>query len=132
MNDDAYVDVTVIVGVVVALLVLAVGIFAFTVTLKEIENINYNETEEAIGNIGVGMQVFDFMGVVLVIGAIMVILGLVYNFANRGSISPVRRIPISPSETIDYDPIEPSHSGNVDITIDDIKKSIKEGKERRF
>jgi len=85
----ATVDPGVIMGVVVSLIVLAVGVFAFFVTISNIpasvpssttSNIN-NVTYYAVGNVSnTGTQVFNIIGIVLVIGAIMSIVGIVYSY----------------------------------------------------
>jgi hypothetical protein len=83
-----------IMGAVIALVILAVGVFAFFVTIDNIplstptaggagaatstlENATYN----AVINVStVGNQVFNIVGVVLIIAAIMAIVGLVYSY----------------------------------------------------
>ena len=80
-----YLDPGAIMGVVVALIILAVGTFAFYVTLANIPNTSGNsmwyQTSSQMNNTsGVGNQVFNIVGVVLIIGAIMSIVGLVYNY----------------------------------------------------
>jgi len=72
-------------GVVVSLIILAVGVFAFFVTLNEINNSvtggNYQVIENAVNNVSAtGNSVFNIIGIVLIIGAIMSIVGLVYNY----------------------------------------------------
>lgn len=70
---------------VVALIILAVGVFAFFVTIQNIPITN-TETEELIQEIADnGNSVFNVLGVVLVIGAIMTIVGLVYSFVAPSS-----------------------------------------------
>ena len=85
-----FIDPGAIMGVVVSLIILAVGVFAFFVTINNIpgsdaptnvSTADYNRTYSAIGNIsGTGDSVFNIIGVVLIIGAIMSIVGLVYNY----------------------------------------------------
>lgn len=77
-------------GVVVSLIILAVGVFAFFVTVDSIpgstaptntSTLAYNRTYSAIGNASsTGDSVFNIIGIVLIIGAIMAIVGLVYNY----------------------------------------------------
>ena len=80
-------------GVVVALIILAVGVFAFFVVTQQILNQtpagaantwrdNFrNRTRSSVGNVSTtGDSVFNIVGVVLIIGAIMSIIGLVYNY----------------------------------------------------
>jgi len=82
-------------GVIVSLIILAVGVFAFFVVLTEVQGQSgypddgnwanmtvrqrsmYNATvnQQATGN-----SVFNIIGIVLIIGAIMSIVGLVYNY----------------------------------------------------
>jgi len=85
-----FIDPGAIMGVVVSLIILAVGVFAFFVTIGNIpgntaptvnSTAKYNQTFRAIGNISnTGDSVFNIIGVVLIIGAIMSIVGLVYNY----------------------------------------------------
>ena len=84
-----FMDPDTIMGVVVALIILAVGIFAFYITIQNIpvtepgtttstlENATYNAIINASGT---GNSVFNIVGVVLIIGAIMTIVGLVYSY----------------------------------------------------
>ncbi len=80
-----FIDPGAIMGVVVALIILAVGTFAFFVTIQNIPvgtGASYSpQTAYAINNTSqTGSQVFNIIGVVLIIGAIMSIVGLVYNY----------------------------------------------------
>jgi amino acid transporter len=79
----SFIDPGAIMGVVVSLIILAVGVFAFFVTIQNIPNQdNAHDTQwSAINNTtAVGNTVFNIIGIVLVIGAIMSIVGLVYNY----------------------------------------------------
>jgi uncharacterized membrane protein len=80
----SFIDPGAIMGVVVALIILAVGVFAFFVTIQQTRaNISNNDlrTIMAINNTtGTGNSVFNIIGIVLIIGAIMSIVGLVYNY----------------------------------------------------
>jgi hypothetical protein len=78
----AFIDPGAIMGVVVSLIILAVGVFAFFVTLNEIENtVDDENVTNAVGNVQeTGNSVFNIIGIVLIIGAIMSIVGLVYNY----------------------------------------------------
>ena len=81
-------------GVVVSLIILAVGVFAFFVTLGNIPeghapttsdtaayNASYYQIANATGNVSdTADSVFNIIGIVLIIGAIMSIVGLVYNY----------------------------------------------------
>ena len=69
-----------IMATLVALIILSVGVFAFFVTIQNIP-VTSTETEEIIQEItDSGNSVFNVLGVVLVIGAIMTIVGFVYSF----------------------------------------------------
>lgn len=91
-------------GVIVALVIMAVGVYAFFVVLGETDsqwqsiegvsepvagstqssadNATWYKIHNATGNIsGTGTSVFNIIGVVLIIGAIMAIVGLVYNYS---------------------------------------------------
>jgi hypothetical protein len=83
----SFLDPGAIMGVVVALIILAVGVYAFFVTLNQVGNTvgtPDNRTagiHSAINNTsGTGSSVFNIIGIVLIIGAIMSIVGLVYNY----------------------------------------------------
>ena len=77
-----FMDPAMIMSVIVALIVLAVGIFAFFVTLQNIPAAGEgHQVQIAINNVSeTGQSVFNIVGVVLVIGAIMSIIGLVYSY----------------------------------------------------
>ena len=84
-----FMDPETIMSVVIALIILAVGIFAFFITIQNIpvsapsstttvlENATYNAILNATDT---GNSVFNIVGVVLIIGAIMTIVGLVYSY----------------------------------------------------
>ena len=78
----SFIDPGAIMGVVVSLIILAVGVFAFFVTLNEVENVTDDtDITNAVGNVqDTGNSVFNIIGIVLIIGAIMSIVGLVYNY----------------------------------------------------
>ena len=72
-------------GVVVSLIILAVGVFAFFVTIDQIPLNGANDSDarisSAINNTSdTADSVFNIIGIVLIIGAIMSIVGLVYNY----------------------------------------------------
>jgi len=77
-----FIDPGAIMGVVVSLIILAVGVFAFFVTLSEVTNVATDAvTSSAVNNVSsTGNSVFNIIGIVLIIGAIMSIVGLVYNY----------------------------------------------------
>lgn len=76
----------VIMTIVVSLIILAVGVFAFFVTMDSIPHTGLGVGPSmAINNTtGTGEQVFNIVGVVLIIGAIMTIVGLVYSYVRPG------------------------------------------------
>ena len=78
----SFIDPGAIMGVVVSLIILAVGVFAFFVTLSEVTNVaTDSRTSNAVNNVSdTGNSVFNIIGIVLIIGAIMSIVGLVYNY----------------------------------------------------
>ena len=80
-----FIDPGAIMGVVVSLIILAVGVFAFFVTLDQLNSTagGHSNTQiwSAINNTtATGNSVFNIIGIVLIIGAIMSIVGLVYNY----------------------------------------------------
>jgi uncharacterized membrane protein len=77
-----FIDPGAIMGVVVSLIILAVGVFAFFVTLDQIGQTTTDaKSSSAVNNISdTGNSVFNIIGIVLIIGAIMSIVGLVYNY----------------------------------------------------
>ena len=90
-NKIAAMDPEMIMTVVVSLIILSVGVFAFYITIDNIgDNIGArsnttNGTWGAIDNASdTGNSVFNIVGVVLIIGAIMTIVGLVYSYVRPG------------------------------------------------
>ena len=79
-----------IMSIVVSLIILAVGVYAFFTTTSMVpgsgvptnqSDASYNMTYSAIRNTtSIGNQVFNVVGVVLVIGAIMLIVTMVYSY----------------------------------------------------
>jgi len=78
-----------IMSVIVSLIILGVGVFAFFVTVDSIP------TSSLSGQGGTGWSVlnntsdtadsvFNIVGIVLIIGAIMTIVGLVYSYVRPG------------------------------------------------
>jgi len=80
--EYGFIDPGAIMGVVVSLIILAVGVFAFFVTLSEVNNVTDDANiTSAVSNVSAtGNSVFNIIGIVLIIGAIMSIVGLVYNY----------------------------------------------------
>jgi len=92
MKRFRYMDPEMIMTIVVSLIILAVGVFAFYVTIDSIPvttpgantsqtNITYRAVQNASNT---GNSVFNIVGVVLIIGAIMTIVGLVYSYVRPG------------------------------------------------
>ena len=84
-----FIDPDQIMSAVVALIILSVGIFAFFITIQNIPVVTpatgssalQNSTYRAVINVSkTGNQVFNIIGVVLIIAAIMSIVGLVYSY----------------------------------------------------
>ena len=94
MKQYSYMDPEMIMTIVISLIILAVGVFAFFVTITNIpgstaptweSSLSYNQTYNAIQNAsGTGNSVFNIIGIVLIIGAIMTIVGLVYSYVRPG------------------------------------------------
>jgi len=79
-----YMDPEMIMTIVVSLIILAVGVFAFFVTVQNIPETD-DTTSSAINNTtATGNSVFNIIGIVLIIGAIMTIVGLVYSYVRPG------------------------------------------------
>ena len=80
-----FIDPGVIMGVVIALVILAIGVFATFVTLQQVRTqVGYSDggtAGSAVNNTtATANSVFNIVGVVLIIGAIMAIVGLVYGY----------------------------------------------------
>jgi len=81
-----------IMTIVISLIILGVGVFAFFVTVNAIPTTtpaantsDTNLTFYAIANVSnTGDSVFNIIGVILIIGAIMTIVGLVYSYVRPG------------------------------------------------
>ena len=91
MKQFRYMDPEMIMTVVVSLIILAVGVFAFFVTIGQVGpsiGAYSNDTamiHAAINNTSAtGDSVFNIIGIVLIIGAIMTIVGLVYSYVRPG------------------------------------------------
>jgi len=99
MKRFQYMDPEMIMTVVVSLIILGVGVFAFFVTIDSIpeagptpsatttttQNSTYWRQHNAVGNASnTGDSVFNIIGIVLIIGAIMTIVGLVYSYVRPG------------------------------------------------
>lgn len=65
-----------------ALIILAVGVYAFFTTVEQIPAAGHGHAvQEAINNTtDTGATVFNVVGIVLTIGAIMAIVGIVYQY----------------------------------------------------
>lgn len=78
-----------IMTVVVSLIIFAVGVYAFFVTMQNIPTTTPSSTTSTLSNAtyhgvlnasATGTSVFNIVGVVLIIGAIMIIVGIVYSY----------------------------------------------------
>ena len=79
-----YMDPEMIMTIVISLIILAVGVFAFFVTINNIPATDAT-TRAAVNNTSAtGNSVFNIVGIVLIIGAIMTIVGLVYSYVRPG------------------------------------------------
>ena len=85
MQKFRYMDPEMIMTIVISLIILAVGVFAFFVTINNIPATDA-ATKSAINNTSkTGNSVFNIIGIVLIIGAIMTIVGLVYSYVRPGA-----------------------------------------------
>ena len=77
-----YMDPDDIISVVVVLIVLAVGIYAFFITMNSIPKAGTGHpAQEAMNNTSkLGGTVFNILGIVITIGAIMSIIGVIYGY----------------------------------------------------
>lgn len=82
-----YMDPEMIMTVVVSLVILSVGVFAFFVTINSLEDQNpladsddYARQNATRNVTDTGNSVFNVVGIVLIIGAIMTIVGLIYSY----------------------------------------------------
>ena len=78
-----------IMSIVVSLIILSIGVYAFFTTTDmlvptakgQTTTTLYNQTWDSVQNVtNIGNQVFNVIGVVLVIGAIMLIVTMVYGY----------------------------------------------------
>jgi hypothetical protein len=81
-----------IMTIIVALIIFGVGIYAFFVTIQNIPVISPANTSTAFQNATyyavinaskTGNSVFNIVGVVMIVGAIMIIVGVVYSYVRR-------------------------------------------------
>jgi len=86
MKKYSFMSPEMIIGIVVALIILAVGVYAFFVTVQEIPTTGDDGSiQNAINNTtDTGNSVFNIIGIVILIGAIMTIVGLVYSYVRPG------------------------------------------------
>jgi uncharacterized membrane protein len=100
MKTYQYLDPEMIMGIVIALIILSVGVFAFYVTINAVSSTAGIVTPSATTTLqqndtyyqwttlrnsteGTGSSVFNIVGIVLVIGAIMTIVGVVVSYTKR-------------------------------------------------
>lgn len=101
MKKFKFMDPEMIMTIVISLIILAVGVFAFFVVIVQVDDqlggsapsatttTNQNQTYYRNRNITnnlttTGNSVFNIVGIVLIIGAIMTIVGLVYSYVRPG------------------------------------------------
>ena len=101
MRKFKFMDPEMIMTVVISLIILAVGVFAFFVVTVQVDdqlggttpsattssssNQTYYMNRNVTNNLSsTGNSVFNIVGIVLVIGAIMTIVGLVYSYVRPG------------------------------------------------
>ena len=88
-----FIDPGAVIGVVTTLIVLGVGVFAFFIASQQMYNSYPAPAADTPANVTrdtywrtvnnsstTSTQVFNILGVVIIIGAIMSIIGLVYNY----------------------------------------------------
>ena len=152
-----FIDPGVIMGVVVSLIILAVGVFAFFSIASEIPVLLEESIEESKGVQGpiqnitdTGNSVFNIIGVVLIIGAIMAVVGLVYSVVRTPDYGPSSSSSSSKSKSL-YSPLvysntdafhkrsDPSHRsppqtiGDYDLDgMYSVDSSLERAKEYRF
>lgn len=69
-----------IIGIVVSLIILVVGVYAFFTTTGMIPSSSTVVTSAVSNVTNTGNQVFNVIGIVLTIGAIMLIVTMVYSY----------------------------------------------------
>ena len=96
-----FMDPEMIMTIVISLIILAVGVFAFFVVIVQVDdqlggakpsattsnasNQTYYKNRNITSNLSnTGNSVFNIIGIVLIIGAIMTIVGLVYSYVRPG------------------------------------------------
>ena len=94
MMKFRYMDPEMIMTMVISLIILAIGVYAFFVVMNQVQTTV--ETSSSLGfgsaaahvinnTTGTGTSVFNIIGIVLIIGAIMTIVGLVYSYVRPGA-----------------------------------------------
>jgi len=112
MKKFRFLDPVMIMGVVVVLIILVVGVFAFFVTIQAVtETIDETneeknqQIENTIDNISkTGNDVFSIVGVVLIFGAVAAVVGVVYSFTRGMGDEPSSSsssYPLTPTPTYD-------------------------------
>lgn len=86
MKKFSYMDPGMIMSIVISLIILAVGVYAFFVTMANIPTTGaeINLITAVNNTTTTGSSVFNIVGIVLVIGAIMTIVGVVYSYVRPG------------------------------------------------
>ena len=96
MKKFNYMDPEAIMTVVISLIILSIGVYAFFVVITQADTTitgtlgantsSAKMTRLAINNSSsTGNSVFNIIGIVLIIGAIMTIVGLVYSYVRPGA-----------------------------------------------
>ena len=96
------IQVSMIMGIVVALVILCVSIFAFTTVISIIQNDLDNQSEETNkviedANTTAG-DLWGIIGIVLIVGAVMAVVGMSYSFLRPGYSSTYKPKQIQPEE----------------------------------
>lgn len=147
LKDDGFADVGTAMSAIVALVVLMIGIFVFFTVIQNItpaptdvgitNQSQPNETEktikEALGNVtDMGNSIFNILGIVMVIGVIMAIVGVVYNYVGPSSrdyddySSTSHRYSDEPSPTFEPPAIETIEEHELSETDKEVLKIEKE------
>ena len=126
LNTDAFIDPNMIMTVIVSLIILAVGVFAFFVTIQSIPTSNNTKLKEIVNNTSsVGNSMFNIIGVVLIIGVIMTIVGLVYSYIGA-DLTPKRKKTKRRKPVNNLKLIEKERTKQEKMSWNDNKKETKE------
>ena len=93
MRKFRYMDPEMIMTIVISLIILAIGVYAFFIVITQASTAvesTASGSELAMVKMAInnssntGNSVFNIVGIVLIIGAIMTIVGLVYSYVKPG------------------------------------------------